>query len=187
MHHPVSNMSMYSRVSSLIFVLLASSLWAQQANPNKAEDAAIRQVKTVDISSLDRGLPKVTLDFFLKYEGEGAPIKWRTVKCDLLNGNSSVDRGLLCVEADIVLKDDRSATIVVSVGTLKTGLACTPTLASVTITDATGMVHAVRLSDLPMQLHRPPPKSPRDMPFPAGAALSPFAVGWIPKRVNERS
>lgn len=167
---------MRSGVLSLAFVLLASSLWALRPNQEK-EEAAIRRVKTVDVSSLDRSLPKVTLEFFLKYEGEGAPIQWRAGDCDSLSGNPLVDHELICVEADLVLKTDRSATIIVSVGTLKTGLVDNPALVSVMTTDATGMTHAVRLIDLPRELHRPQPKSPRDEPFPAGGAMSPLPVG----------
>lgn len=173
---------MMSRASSLIFVLLTCSLWGQHTHPNKAEEAAIERVKTTKVSSLDRGLPKVTLEFFLNYEGEGAPIHWRISNCGQLNGNRLIDSEqapAICVEAEIDLKEDRSATIVVSVGTPKTGPVGVPTFFSATITDPDGTTHAVRhLSDLPMELHRwlPPLKWPRDLSLPAGAALSPLAV-----------
>lgn len=162
-------MGMPTRVLSLTFVL---PLFAQHPYSKEAENAAIKRVKTVDISSLERGLPKVTLEFFLKYEGEGAPIKWRMSNCAQLNGNPIIDRerdSTICVEADVELKGDRSATVVVSVGTLKTGPVGVPTVFSVTVTDPSGLVRAVRrLSDLPMELHHPPPKSPGDLPLPAG-------------------
>jgi hypothetical protein len=162
-------------------------LWAQYPYPNNAKVAVIRRVKTVHVSSLDRGLPKVTLEFFLKYEGEGAPIRWQVSNCDQLNGNQLIARkwdSCICVEADIDLKGDRSATVVVSVGTVKTGPVSVPTVFSVTVTDPGGMVHAVRrLSDLPMELHRPLPKSPRDLPLPVGAALLPLAAGNNPQHL----
>jgi hypothetical protein len=180
----VSNIDMLSRASSYVFVLFSCLLWAQHPYFNKAEDAAIKRVKDVDVSSLDRGLPKVTLEFFLKYEGAGAPIKWQMSNCEQLNANPSSHRerdSRICVEADIDLKGDRSATIIVSVGTLKTGPVDVPTLFRVTVTDPGGLAHAVpRLSDLPMELHRRPPKSPRDLPFPTGAALLPLTAGDIP-------
>ena len=180
----MSNMQMPNRVSTFVFLFVTCSLWAQRPYPDKAKVAVIRRVKTVDVSWLDRGLPKVTLEFFLKYEGEGAPIRWQVSNCDQLNGNRLIDRerdGSICVEADIDLKGDRSATVVVSVGTLKTGPVSVPTVFSVTVTDPTGMVHAVRrLSDLPMGLHRPLPKSPRDLPLPVGAALLPLVAGNSP-------
>ena len=170
----MSNMQMPSRASSFVFLLVTCSLWAQHPYPSKAKVAVIRRVKTVDVSSLDRGLPKVTLEFFLKYEGGGVPIRWHLSNCDQPNGNQFIDRERdvsICVEADIDLEGDRSATVVVSVGTPRQPRSV-PTVFSVTVTDPSGMVHAVRrLSDLPMELHRPLPKSPRDLLLPVGAAL----------------
>ena len=163
-------------------MLLTCSLWGQHTYPNKAEEGTIERVKTTQVSSLDRGLPKVTLEFFLSYEGEGAPIHWQMSSCDQLNGNRFISRKqapAICVEAEIDLKDDRSATIVVWVGTLKTGPVGVPTFFSATVTEPDGTTHAVRrLSDLPMELHRwrPPLQWPRDLPLPAGAALSQVAA-----------
>ena len=180
----MSNMQMPGKFSSFVFLFVTCSLWAQHRYPNKAKVAVIRRVKIVDVSSLDRGLPKVTLEFFLKYEGEGAPIRWQLSNCDQLNRNPFIDRERdtsICVEADIDLKADRSATVVVSVGTFKTGPVGVPTVLTVTVTDPSGMVHAHRrLSDLPMELHRPLPKSPRDLPLPVGEALLPLAAGYSP-------
>ena len=162
------------RFTEAVFVLLTCSLWGQHKYANKAEETAIERVKTTEVSSLDGGLPKVTLEFFLSYEGEGAPIKWRVVDCDQLNENRSVEREQApgkCVQADIDLKGDRSATIVVSVGTLKNGSVGIPAFFGATV-NASGTTHAVRrLSDLPMELQRPP-KWPRDLPLPAVGAAS---------------
>jgi hypothetical protein len=178
---------MLRRFSSFIFILFACSLWAQHPRSDKTEDAAIERVKTADVSSLDRGLPKVTLEFFLKYEGEGAPIKWRKSDCDERKETSFIDHeraSATCVEAEMDLKSNRSATIVVSVGTLKTGSFGVPTLFGATVTDSSGVVHTVRhLIDLPMELHRPMDlhrPSPRDLPVPAGAALLALAVETHP-------
>jgi hypothetical protein len=168
-------------IRSFAFVLITHLLWAQHPYSKEAENAAIKRVKTVDVSLLDRGLPKVTLEFFLKYEGEGAPIKWRLSNCGQSTGNPFLEReqdSPVCVEADIDLKGDRSAAVVVSAGTRKTGPVGVPTVFSVTVIDPGGMVHAIRrLSDLPMELHRPPPKSPRDLALPVDAALPPLAAG----------
>lgn len=171
---------MLSRPSCVIFVLFTSPIWAQHSVPNRTEDTAIQLVKTVDVSSLDRGLPKVTLEFFLRYEGEGVPIQWRKGNCDRLKGNRSTERELTCVEAEIDLKSGRSATILVSVGTPNRRPVDIPTLCSVTVTEASGMVHPVRLSDLPMELHRPLKKTPGDLPIPAGRELLPLAVETHP-------
>jgi hypothetical protein len=168
---------MWQTILSLSSLLLTICLWAQGPSANKTERGAIQRVKTLPVSSLDRSLPKVTLEFFLKYEGEGAPIKWEVNDCGEQTGNRAVDHGrdsAMCVEADIDLKDDRAAAVLVSVGTFKSGPVDVPTVFSVTITDPSGMIRPVRrLSDLPMELHRPQPKWPHDLPVPAGALLSP--------------
>jgi hypothetical protein len=160
-------------MASLILVLFSCSLWAQQPYTNREEEASIERVKSLQAASLDPGLPKVTLEFFLKYEGEGAPIKWRVSNCDRLTRNPVTDSGrdpALCVTAEIDLKDNRSAIVVVSLGTPKPRPSSVPTLFSVTVIDQGGIRDVRRLSDLPMELHRPLPKSPRDSPLPAGSA-----------------
>ena len=99
---------MLRRISSLILVLFSCSVWAQHPYTSKAEEATIERVKTLQVSSLDRDLPKVTLEFFLKYEGDGAPIKWRMSNCDQLKRNPVTERQrdpTTCVEAEVDLKD----------------------------------------------------------------------------------
>jgi hypothetical protein len=176
------------RLTEALFVLLTCALWGQHKDPNKAEETAIERVKTTEVSSLDGGLPKVTLEFFLSYEGEGAPIKWRVSNCGQLNGSRPIEREQApgkCVEAEIDLKRDCSATIVISVGTLKTGSFDIPAFFGATVTDPSGTTHVVhRLRDLPMELHRPRPKWPRDLPLPAGAALSDDGAAAGQNRLN---
>lgn len=71
-------------VASVAFMLFGGSLWAQHVYTNERAVDTIQHVKNLQVSSLDRNLPKVTLEFFLKYEGEGAPIKWSMSNCDQL-------------------------------------------------------------------------------------------------------
>jgi hypothetical protein len=169
-----SNINMLSRISTFIFVLSSCPLWGQNSYTNKAEEVTIDRVKTLLVSSLDRELPRVTLEFFLKYEGEGAPIKWQTSNCNRPKGNPITDRDrdpIACVEADVHLKEGRSARVVVSLGRVGRHPADAATVFSVMVTDQNGATHDVRrLSDLPAELHRPLPKSPRDLPLPAGAS-----------------
>lgn len=165
---------MLRRTSSLIFALLSCSLWAQHPYADQTEEATIGRVKTLQASSLDRNLPNVTLEFFLKYEGEGAPIKWLMSNCDQAKGNAAADSErdpTICVEAEVDLKNGRSARVVVSLGKVTKRPAGVPTVFRVTVADQSGSTHDVRrLSDLPMELHRPLPRGPRDLPVPAGAA-----------------
>jgi hypothetical protein len=72
----------------------------------------------------------------------------------------------MCIQADIDLKEGRAVTVLVSVGTLKD----VPAIYGVRVTDASGTIHRLdRLSDLPVELHRPLPKGPKDLPSPVTA------------------
>jgi hypothetical protein len=160
----------------LWFVLLAGCLLGQPAPANRTEKAAVQRVKNMLVSSFDRSLPKVSLEFFLRSESEGAPIKWEVNDCGEQAGNPAVDRGRdfpMCVEADIDSKDQGAVAVLVSVGTYKKGPFGVPTLLSVTVTDTSGVIHPVRhLGDLPMEMHRPRPRLPKDPPIPVGALWS---------------
>jgi len=158
-------------ILSFWLVLLAGSLWAQHS-ADKTEKAAIRRAKNVLVSSLDSSLPKVSLEFFLNYEAGGAPIQWEVSDCGEQTGKRSTDRGTesaMCVEANFA-KDQTDVAVVVSVGTNKKGPADVPTLLSVTVNGPSGKSHSLRLGELPKELHRPAPKSPRDLPLPVIAS-----------------
>jgi hypothetical protein len=155
--------AMRCSVLSLLIVVHTFCLWAQSSSVDKAEKDAIQSARTILVSSLDDKLPKVTLEFFLKYESEGAPIKWNVIDC-----GERGDRGgdsAMCVQAHLGLKDGRGVTILVSIGTFKRGQVEVPTIRDVRITNQNGTIHRLsRLADLPIELHRPFPKEPRDIP-----------------------
>lgn len=78
----------------------------------------------------------------------------------------------MCVEADFESKNRSTVTVLVSIGTFKGGPTGVPALLKVTITDVSGISRPVRhLGDLPMELHRPAPRLPRDLPVPVGALV----------------
>ena len=164
---------MRQTILSVTFLLLTFYLWAQGPSANEMEDGAIQRVKVLPVSSLDRNLPKVTLEFFLTYEGGGAPIKWQVNECHEHPGDTVVDHKhdtAMCVVAEIKLKDERSATVLVSVGTFKRGPVDVPAVYSVRVTYPFGATHSLlRLSDLPAELQRPLPKGPKDLPPPVSA------------------
>jgi hypothetical protein len=166
----VSNAGMRLTILSVVPLLLSVGVLAQGPSAGKTEVGAIRRVKTLPVSSLDRDLPKVTLEFFLKYEGEGAPIKWEVNDCGEQTQGAAVAHGrdaAMCVGAYIGLKDGRTATVLVSVGTFKKGPVDVPTIHGVRVAYPEGTIHRLdRLSDLPVELHRPPPKGPKDLPAP---------------------
>jgi hypothetical protein len=91
----------------LVPLLLTSYLLAQDRSTDEREAAAIERVRTLLVSSLDRDLPKVTLDFFLSYEGQGAPIQWKVNHCGEPTGDKAGKQGhdsAMCVQADIGLR-----------------------------------------------------------------------------------
>ena len=59
-----------------VMLLHPICLWTQQSPVSKTEKVAIQRAKSLMVSSFDRSLPNVSLEFFLKYEGGGAQIKW---------------------------------------------------------------------------------------------------------------
>jgi hypothetical protein len=170
----VSNTLMRWMIPSFCFLLLASCLRAEPQSADKAEEAAIQRVKNTLASSLDSSVPKVSLEFFLKYESGGAPIQWEVNDCVEQAGNPPTDRSNdppMCVEADFQ-KDQTDVTVMVSVGTLKKGPSGTPAVFSVTVDNQGGKSHSLRrLGDLPKELHRPAPKSPRDLPIPTTSSV----------------
>lgn len=151
-----------------VFTTLALVASAQTQPLNKRYQAAISRAKQTLVSTFDRGLPRVSLEYFLQSEGEGAPIQWEVNDCGEQTGNPAIDRGRdipTCVEATMTTRDRITVNVSVSVGTVKKGLSGTPAIFSVVLEDAKGP-RSVRLGDLPMELHRQPPqrKSPRDSP-----------------------
>ena len=167
----VSNMYMRRTALSLWFLMASVILWAQPRSFNKTERTALQSAKNVLVSSLDRGLPKVSLEFFLQYEAGGAPIQWEVNDCGEQEG--SAPSGLdspMCVEADFQ-KDRTSVAVIVLVGTFTRGPSGIPALYRVTVAAQGGSSRRVRqLSDLPMELRRPAPRTPRDLPVPVTAS-----------------
>jgi len=158
-------------ILSLWVLLLTVCLWAQPSSTNKTEKAAIRRAKNLIVSSFDRSLPNVSLEFFLKNEGEGAQIKWEVNDCGEQNGSLATNDRRdppMCVEAEFEAKNRTAVTVLVSVGTVNRP-SDVPALVRVTITES-GTSRSVRhLGALPAELHRPPPRLPRDLPVPVGA------------------
>ena len=87
------------------------------------------------------------------------------------NGDTVVDHKhdtAVCVMAEMKLKDERAATVLISVGTLKRGLVDVPAIYGLRVTYPFGATHRfLRLTDLPAELHRRLPEGPKDVPPPA--------------------
>jgi hypothetical protein len=152
-------------VLSVCFLILTNFMWAQPPSPSKRDRAVIHHVKNLLVTSLDRSLPQMSLEYFLKYEADGAPIQWEVNDCGEQSGNPAVDRGRdfpTCVQADMVLKERGAVTVLIAVGTFKRGRFGVPALFSLIIAEPGGTVRTVhRLSDLPIELHRPLSRLPK--------------------------
>lgn len=166
-----SNQTMRPMICYLV-LLLTGSLWAQSSPVNKTDKVAIERAKAMMVSSLDRGLPKVTLEYFLRYESNGAAIHWEVNDCSEQTGNPAADRRRnfpVCVEADFDVQR-RTISVVVSVGIVSKGTTGTPALLRVTVTDTNGPVRSIKqLGSLPAELRRPLPHLPLDLQPPVGA------------------
>lgn len=159
---------------SVVVPFLALTLWCDAQSVNKEQRLLIQRAKNLVVSSLDSRLPKVTLEFFLKNEAEGSPTTWSVGNCEKLTGNSepSVVTSTDCVAAEIVFQGLLTATVVLAMKPSSSS-SPSPTLLSVTVTDQSGKNSVVRrLGDLPMELHRPQPKSPKDLPAKSPKDLS---------------
>ena len=154
----------------LLFAL-TSSMWPQSRPGAGKETSSIRTAKALLISSLDSSLPKITLEYFLEYEGEGAQILWQATNCGAQSDNSSADRSRIsftCVQADM---DTQSGSLSVLLSMEQGDKSTTrgPSIIRLAVVDTFGRVHALhRLGEVPKELHRPVPKGPRDLPMPVG-------------------
>lgn len=154
-------------------LLLITGLWAQSSPPKVTGKKAIARAKAVLASSLDRSLPKITLEYFLQYESKGGTIHWEANDCGEQTRNPGAGRGRdfpLCIEADFEV-EHRAVSVMVAVGTTGKRVAGTPELFSAKVADADGAIHSIKqLGSLPAELHRPLPRSPRNLE-PSGGGI----------------
>ena len=152
-----------------LVLLITCTTSAQTASRERADKEAIEYAQRVLVSSLDHNLPRITLRFFLENESDGARIHWEVNDCGEQTGSPDVDRGRdfpMCVEAEVFLKDQRSLNVSVVVGTFKKGIVDKPVVWSVMLTENDGEVRSIALKAIPVELHRPERKTPKDLPAP---------------------
>ena len=145
---------------------------AQSSAQQKTERATIEYAKAVLVSALDKTLPRVSLEFFLANESDGARIQWEVNDCGEETGNPETDRGRdfpMCVEAEVFLKDQRSLNVSLVVGTFKKGVSDKPWVWGVTLTENDGKVRSIALRQIPVELHRPDRPSQKELPPPVGS------------------
>lgn len=131
-------------------------------------------MKNLMAFTFDSRLPRVSLEYFLTYETEGASAKWIIRGCDGLSTDRNADprrNSPICVQADFALNDGGALAILIRVEKSPNENFGDPHLVSLTVTKSTGKVRQIRsLCDLPMELHRWPSRTPRDLPLPGRAS-----------------
>jgi hypothetical protein len=149
-------------IMAVITALVVAILACAEAPPlSKRDKLAIERAKNVLVSSFDKRLPKVTLEYFLTSESNDGRVEWEVNDCGEQSGNPAVDRGRdfpLCAQATVSGRELRTVTVMVGVGTYKKGIAGTPGLYGVTVSDENGD-RAVKLFDVPAEMHRGRPKT----------------------------
>ena len=170
---------------SLAVLSLSLCVSAQPRSSNISTQAAIQYVKTLSTSLFDGRLPRISLEYFLSYESGSAQGKWGIVECEKQAAPApeyTKQDFPICIQADYDVKSMEhpytptrslsrggSVTVLISVKTAKNGKFRGGTILNLVVTDVFGAVHQVRnLADLPMELHRPPPTTPKDLPLPVG-------------------
>ena len=160
----------YSVILACTLLLTGTTL--PQSSEDGSDKRLIERAQRMLVSTLDGSLPKVTLDYFVRYEAAGSEVRWEVNDCGEQTGDAETDRDRdipTCVEADFLV-DQRAVTLMIAVGSVKQGLSKAPSMFSAAVTDSNGQVHSLRtLSELPKELHRPLPKAPRGRPSPAPA------------------
>lgn len=155
----------------VLCLMLSACLCAQSAREDTREKDMIQHTKSLPVSSFDRALPKVSLEYFLQYESGGAAIHWEVHDCGEQPGKleSHASRELrTCVEADFD-SNHLSVRVLIAPGTFNQGISTRPVLFNATLTDLSGDTRSIRrLSDLPRELHRPLPRLPRELSEPRG-------------------
>jgi hypothetical protein len=176
---------MRQTIFSLAVLSLSLCSSAQPRRSDNSTQPAIRFVKTLSTSSFDSRLPRISLADFLSYETGSLQGKWAVVGCEkqTVPAADHANQDLVtCVQADYDVKRSELdtpgwwslsggglVTILVAVKTSTNGQFRADAILNLAFTDVTGVVHQIRnLADLPMELHRLAPRTPKDLPVPVG-------------------
>ena len=129
-----------------LFALMPPGLtWGQSAQSkqelaeSKQKVVMIGRVKHLDVSKLERGLPKQEFATWLKnIVGPDAELIWDLNDCGEQTGSAQdADRDIpTCVGVEATLTDSRKVSILVVIGTIRKGVVGKPPIAETTIVRA---------------------------------------------------
>lgn len=162
------------RILALALVLMLLQVFLRAQSATELDRAAVARAKNVIASALDDRLPKISLEFFLQYEAAGKPVWWRVVECgEESDAGKDPAPDQTCVEAEFDRKHNGTVKVIVSVATSKKSQAA-PAFVFATVTDTAGSPRRIhRLGDLPMELQRRPPRTPKDLPSTVATLVFP--------------
>ena len=163
------------REAMFSLALISLSLCAPAQTPSANVDAKLIQyVKNLLASSFDTRLPRVSLEYFLAYETGDASAKWTITECKEHSAGGSADakrNSPTCVQADFDLNNGSGLTILIRVERSRSQKSTDSSVVSLSVTGLTGNVRQIRsLGGLPMELHRVPSRTPKDLPLPGRAS-----------------
>ena len=136
----------------LFYSFAALSLFSGMAAAQISADAAIGLIDDLPASRLDPALPKDPFLSWLKdLLGASSKIEWEMNDCGTLTGVPWVDQDRdvpVCMEATVMLTDQRLLGIAVFVGTEKKGLTKSPRVANIYVETDGDVVYFKSLSEL---------------------------------------
>jgi hypothetical protein len=155
---------------AIAIYLVSWFVMAVYAGPhgNRTALAAIDRAKKTIVSSFDPALPNLTLESFLDYETEHAPIDWIAADCG--KASAQTENGV-CVQASATVDPERRVSVHIRVSS---DPSAAPKLISVEVLEG-GLVHSIKLIELPAATHGRKFRSPPlhdDTPL----ILRPFAA-----------
>lgn len=113
-----------------LFLMLAVALTAagySYGQASKRDRTAIEHTKRLKVSRIEAGMPNTRLDTWLRRVFGSGKLSWEVNDCGEQSGTSA-DKGRdfpMCVEATIA-SSDLAATVILGVGTFKTGISRQP-------------------------------------------------------------
>ncbi len=139
-------------IRRLLFSAILVLLLAGSASSQITADKAIGIVDDVSVSKLDPALPKTPFLLWLnELLGGTSKVEWELTDCGTLTGIPTIDDGRdipSCMEATVILTQERVLGIAIFVGTDKKGLSDMPRVVNIYIETDGNVVYFKRLSEL---------------------------------------
>ena len=137
----------------VLFLILATLACAAAQS---MDQLAIERARSTIVYTFDKGLPKISLEDFLRQSWSGAAPTWEANDCGEQSGDPEVDEKRdfpICAQATVKATNGRAATVMVAVGTVQRGVSGRPELFDVFITDLDDSTYTIQLRDISAELN----------------------------------